>query len=94
MASWKSHDVNGGFNGNIIEPVFRDFPLPCVMMQISFTTGVLTMVTSRLFSQNENQKITSPVLFKSFNDTETFRNHDKKTPQMDKAPVLHSHFDL
>ena len=52
------------------------------------------MVTSRLFSQNENQKITSPVLFKSFNDTETFRNHDKKTPQMDKAPVLHSHFDL
>jgi len=37
------------------------------------------MVTSRLFSQNENQKITSPVLFKSFNDTETFRNHDKKS---------------
>ena len=49
------------------------------------------MVTSRLFSQNENPKNTSSVLFKSFEDTETLRNHEKKikkAPQMDKAPVF------
>lgn len=39
----------------------------------------LIMVTSRLFSQNENPKNTSSVLFKSFEDTETFRNQEKKT---------------